>query len=189
MKHWTIAVLILSLAALGTAVVRGEETTAQKEEQAMLSSNAVAAIDLFKKTDSKVGKVLDDATGYAVFPSIVKGAAGIGAAHGRGVVYVGGKEIGTSSMTQVTLGAQLGGQEYAEVICFETTASLDAFTKSEWALSAQATAVAAADGAAANAKYQLGVLIFTVVKGGLMFEASVGGQKFHFTPLRPVPLY
>lgn len=189
MKHWTTALLILSLVGLSSVVARGQETTAKREQLDMLRTNATAAIELFQKTDSKMGKVFDEAAGYVVFPSIIKGAAGIGGAHGLGVVYANGKEIGTAGMTQVTVGAQLGGQEFAEVIFFETKAALNEFTKSDWAMSAQASAVAASDGGAATAKYRLGVMVFTLIKGGLMFEASVGGQKFHFIPNRPLPTY
>ena len=189
MKRWTIAVLILSLAGLGPAGVRGAETMEQKEQQTMLSSNVQASVELFKRTDSKLDAVFTTAAGYAIFPTVIKGAVGIGGAHGTGEVFAKGSRIGTATLTQVTVGAQLGGQEYAELIFFETQAALDAFAKSEWAMSAQATAVAAADGASATARYQQGVLVFTLAKGGLMFEASVGGQKFHFTPLRDVPLY
>jgi lipid-binding SYLF domain-containing protein len=86
-------------------------------------------------------------------------------------------------MTQFTIGAQLGGQSFAEVIFFEDKASLDNFEGSEWAMSAAVSAIIAAEGASADAKYKQGVIVFTVPKNGLMFEASVGGQKFRFTPL------
>jgi lipid-binding SYLF domain-containing protein len=92
-------------------------------------------------------------------------------------------------LTQGTIGFQLGAQEYAEVVFFEDKVTLDQFAEGRWALSAQATAVAAAEGASADANYQKGVMVFTVAKGGLMFEASVGGQRFTFTPLRKAPLY
>lgn len=189
MKRWTIAVLILSLAGLGPVGARADEATTKKEQQDLLSSNVQASVELFKRTDSKLGAVFATAAGYAMFPTVIKGAVGIGGAHGTGEVFAKGNRIGTATLTQVTVGAQLGGQEYGELIFFETQAALDEFVKGEWAMSAQATAVAAADGAAATARYEQGVLVFTLAKGGLMFEASVGGQKFHFTPLRPVPLY
>jgi lipid-binding SYLF domain-containing protein len=90
-------------------------------------------------------------------------------------------------LTQITIGFQLGGQEYAEAIFFENLAALTKFASNQFAMSAQASAVAAAEGASKDAKYQQGVMVFTIAKGGLMFEASVGGQKFKFTPL-PVPV-
>jgi lipid-binding SYLF domain-containing protein len=117
-----------------------------------------------------------------VFPSIAKGAIGIGGAHGKGQVFEKGKLIGEASVSQVTIGFQLGGQVYSEVIFFENKDTLESFKKSELAFSAQVSAVAAAEGASANAKYQLGVAVFTLAKGGLMYEASIGGQKFKFKP-------
>ncbi len=153
------------------------------EEKKTLAAKTEAAIELFKKTDSKIAKLFSDAAGYAVFPKVAKGAAGIGAAQGNGQVFAKGKLIGTASLTQVTIGLQLGGQTYSEVIFFETTEALEDFKASKLALSAQVSAVAAAEGASANAKYQQGVLVFTLAKEGLMYEASVGGQQFKFTPL------
>ena len=147
-----------------------------------LAAETSTAIELFKKTDSKIGNLFSSSAGYAVFPSVTKGAIGIGAAHGTGEVFTKKRMIGTATLTQVTIGLQLGGQEYAEVIFFEDQAALDAFTVSKFTMSAQVSAVAAAEGSSGNAKYRQGVLVFTIAKGGLMFEASVGGQKFKFTP-------
>ncbi len=120
--------------------------------------------------------------GYAVFPTVSKGAIGVGGAIGSGVVFEKGKAIGKASLTQVTVGAQLGGQTYSEVIFFETPPAFTDFKKGTLALAAQASAVAASKDASANAKYENGVAVFTTGKGGLMFEASVGGQKFAFEP-------
>ena len=85
-------------------------------------------------------------------------------------------------MKQVSVGFQFGGQAYREVIYFENKAPLDRFKESKFELSAQASAVAATAGASANVKYHDGVMIFTQEKGGLMYEASVGGQKFSYDP-------
>jgi len=143
---------------------------------------AEEAIDLFKRTDPSLGKFFEKSVGWAVFPSVVKGAIGIGGAGGSGVLFEKGKAIGTTSLAQVTIGFALGGQEYAEIIFFENALALSSFKAGNFALAAQVSAVAAASGAAASAKYQQGVAVFTVAIGGLMYEASVGGQKFGFTP-------
>lgn len=148
------------------------------------SQEAVAA---FLKADPGMKKFFDGAVGYAVFPDVTKGAFGIGAAHGGGCVYEKGALTGTASLTQVTIGLALGGQSYAELIFFETPEAFESFKKSELAFSAQVSAVAAAEGASSNAKYQLGVAVFTLAKGGLMYEASLGGQKFKFKPVAAVP--
>jgi len=143
-------------------------------------AEVVQAIADFKQKDPTIAKFFESSAGYAVFPSIGKGAIGIGGAHGNGELLVGGKAIGSTSMTQVTIGLQLGGQSYAEVIFFEDQKTLDAFKKGDYEFAAQASAVALKSGAAANAKYASGVAVFTMAKGGLMTEASIGGQKFSY---------
>jgi lipid-binding SYLF domain-containing protein len=98
------------------------------------------------------------------------------------VLFEKGKAVGKTSLAQVTIGLQLGGQSYSEVVFLETEAALNDFKKGNFALAAQVSAVAAASGAAANAKYASGVAVFTATKAGLMYEASVGGQKFGYEP-------
>ena len=120
---------------------------------------------------------------YAIFPNVGKGAIGIGGAAGNGIVFEQGKAIGKAKMTQITVGFQWGGQAYREVIFFETKDALERFKQDKLEFSAQASAVAVTAGASANVKYADGVMIFTQEKGGLMYEASVGGQKFKFSPL------
>ncbi len=140
------------------------------------------AIATFRRTDPSMITFFEHSVAYAVFPTITKGALGVGAAHGAGELLQGGNVLGTTGMTQVTVGAQLGGQQYAEIIFFETEDALKTFKSGNFAMSAQASAVAAASGASANAKYESGVAVFTVAKGGLMYEASIGGQKFSYKP-------
>ena len=149
---------------------------------AEVSKEVKEAIEIFQKADTGLKKQFKEAQGYAVFPSVSKGAVGVGGAHGKGQVFQKGKLIGEASLSQVTVGLQLGGQVYSELIFFETKEALESFKGSKLAMSAQVSAVAAAEGAAQNAKYQQGVAVFTIAKGGLMYEASVGGQKFKFTP-------
>ena len=160
------------LASLATFTYAADKTDLEKD--------AITAVDYFKKSDPEIKKWFETAHGYAIFPAIAKGAIGIGGAHGKGLVYEKGEYIGEATLSQATIGFQLGGQVYSEVIFFETKEALDSFKASKFALSAQASAVAAAEGASKNAKYQLGVAVFTLAKGGLMYEASVGGQKFKF---------
>ena len=144
--------------------------------------DAQETIAVFKKTDPGLSRFFERSAGWAVFHSVGKGAIGIGGAHGSGVLFEGGKAVGTCTLTQVTIGFQLGGQAYSEIIFFESQKTLADFKKGNFALAAQVSAVAAAEGASANAKYQLGVAVFTIAKGGLMYEASVGGQKFSYEP-------
>ena len=143
-------------------------------------ADVVKTISAFKEKDPSIAKFFGSAAGYAVFPTIGKGAIGIGGAHGTGELLVGGSALGKTSMTQVTIGLQLGGQAYSEVVFFEKPDKLDAFKKGDFEFAAQVSAVALKAGASANAKYTDGVLVFTMAKGGLMYEASVGGQKFGY---------
>jgi len=140
--------------------------------------------------------------GYAVFPTIGKGGLVVGAAHGKGKVYVQGKYIGDSSMTQLSVGLQAGGQAYSQIVFFEDQRALKDFTSGDFEFGADASAVALTAGAEASAgtagasagasggkkdavtagSYHNGVAIFTIVKGGAMYQATVAGQKFKFTP-------
>jgi lipid-binding SYLF domain-containing protein len=147
-------------------------------------------------------KFFDTSYGYAVFPSIGKGGLIVGGAHGSGRVYEKGRHVGDAVMNQVTVGAQLGGQAYREIIFLQDKRAFDEFTSGQFQLGAQATAVAITAGASAQAStggssagassapaaghaatrggYQGGMAVFTVARGGLMYEASVGGQKFGY---------
>lgn len=145
-------------------------------------AKAHIAIAEFKKADPDIARFFNEAYGYAVFPSIGKGAIGIGGAAGKGVVYRQGQVSGGVNMTQVSVGFQFGGQAYREVIFFEDALSYQRFTENELQFAAQASAVALKSGVSANAKYTDGVAVFTMAKGGLMYEASVGGQRFKYVP-------
>ncbi|MEX0741603.1 MAG: YSC84-related protein, partial [Phycisphaeraceae bacterium] len=125
---------------------------------------------------------LDAAAGYAVFPTIGKGGAGIGGAYGKGVLYEDGQVVGYCDVSQGTIGFQLGGQAYTQIIAFESDEKVNEFKNGDLTFAAQATAVAIKSGAGANAEYADGVAVFTSDEAGLMYEASVGGQKFSYQP-------
>lgn len=135
----------------------------------------------FMRTDGGLDKWFSESYGYVIFPNVGKGGIGIGGAAGNGIVYERGKMVGKAKMTQVSVGFQWGGQAYREVIFFETKAAFIRFKESKYEFAAQVSAVAATAGASANAKYRDGVAVFTQQKGGLMYEATVGGQKFKYT--------
>lgn len=152
-------------------------------DDAALKRNAQDALANFKKADPSLSTRLAESVGFAIFPTVNKAAVGIGGAGGRGLVYEKGRPVGRVTLSQVTIGAQLGAQGYSELIFFESEHTLADFKRGQYALAAQASAVAVAAGASANAKYERGVQVFTLVKSGLMFEASVGGQQFKYEPL------
>lgn len=137
----------------------------------------------FIKSDPLMKALFEQAYGYVIFPNVGKAGIGIGGAAGNGVVYQHNKRIGMAKLSQLSIGFQAGGQAYREVIFFESKKELDRFKQSRFEFSAQASAVAVTEGASANVKYTDGVMVFTMQKGGLMYEASIGGQKFKFNKL------
>lgn len=153
-----------------------------------------------------VAPFFNSAYGYAVFPTIGEGGLGIGASHGKGQVYRGGKVIGFTSTTDVSIGAQAGGKAYSQIIFFQNEDALNRFTKGNFEFAASASAIAVqasaeakastegatadASGtktgkkAAAGATYQDGMAIFTMAKGGLMYAATIAGQKYTYNPVK-----
>ena len=181
MKKYLIAMLskpILIFSFLFIANEAGAQS--DKDKEIMVDSDSARAE--FLRTDPDMEKIFANAYGYAMFPNVGKGAIGVGAASGNGIVYEQGIMVGSAKMSQVTVGFQVGGQAYRELIFFETKEALDKFKKNAVELTAQASAVAAKTGASLNAQYKDGIMIYTQQKGGLMYEASVGGQKFKYTP-------
>jgi lipid-binding SYLF domain-containing protein len=177
---WLWAPMLL----VGLALPSGSAVGASKKEKekAELTEQVKETISQFEKADEGIRGFFKTSAGYAVFPKVAKGGLGVGAAHGSGQLFEKGQLVGETKLTQVTVGLQLGGQVYGEVIFFETAETLKNFKEGNVEFSAQVSAVAAAEGASKNAKYELGVLVFTIAKGGLMYEASVGGQKFKYEP-------
>lgn len=157
-------------------------------------------INLFKKADES-RRFFDTAYGYAVFPTVGKAGVGIGGAYGKGRVYEKGVYVGDTSMTQLSVGFQLGGEGFSQIIFFSDPVSFKRFTNGEFEFGAEASAVAITAGANARAgttgvtggasvekdkaknvgQYQNGMAVFTVSKGGLMYQAALAGQKFNYS--------
>jgi lipid-binding SYLF domain-containing protein len=172
--------LKLSVVA-GLAAVLAMPVSARAEDATL--NDAKHAVTAIKHADPGQERFLDHAAGYAIFPNVAKGGLVVGGAGGTGFLFVNGKAVGKTTLSQVTVGAQVGGQAYYEVIYFETAESLAAFKKGEWTMAAQVSAVALKSGVSANAKYKEGVAVFTLTKAGAMAEASIGGQKFSYEPI------
>ncbi len=169
-------VLVLMLLLMGVAAAPVFAGWNPHEEQ-----HAQQTIALFQKKDPGLQIFFDKAYGYAVFPDVYKGGILLlGGARGDGFVYEQGSLIGRSSITQINVGPQLGGQAFAEIIFFRTQSDLEDFKKGNYELNAQASAIAVTAGVATNSEYSDGVAVFALPKSGLMAEASVGGQKFSF---------
>jgi lipid-binding SYLF domain-containing protein len=162
------ALIVASAAAFGWDPKEVEEYDAKSKE----------AMAVFLEKDPSVQRFVDSSAGYVIIPTVGKGGFGIGGARGKGILYEGGAPTAVVTLTQLTIGFQAGGQAYSEFIFFEDAATLDNFKRGNYELGAQASAVAITAGASADAKFNGGMAIFTQAKGGLMYEASVGGQKF-----------
>jgi lipid-binding SYLF domain-containing protein len=141
------------------------------------------AIERISEADAGMASFFESAAGYVVFPNVGKGGFGIGGAHGNGQVYEDGVMIGSAELIQVTIGLQVGGQSYIEVIFFKAQEDLDRFTGGNYEFGAQVSAVAVTAGASADAAYNHGVMVFTMANGGLMYEATLAGQKFSYEAL------
>jgi len=172
--------------------------------QLSFADNYAAAKESFERAGESA-RYFDDAYGYALFPTIGKGGFGVGGAYGEGQVYAQDALIGRTTMGQVTVGLQVGGQAYSQIIFFENASALEQFISGNFEFSAQATAVALTAGATAEVNtgggstagvsggrndaktvhggYRKGMAIFTIAKGGLMAEMSLGGQKFTYEPI------
>ena len=185
----TFALIVLASAAIGPRAVDADRYD--------------DALQTFRRAGQSAA-FFDSCHGYAVFPSIGKGGFGIGGARGTGRVYREGTPVGTAVMTQVTIGMQFGGQAYSQIIFFQDRRAFEEFTSGHFEFGAQANAVAITAGASAQATtggtgagassspdrattagaYQKGMAVFTVAKGGLMYEASIGGQRFSYQPIK-----
>lgn len=180
-----------SLVAIGVALPAASAFADSYSETIALFKQAGASAGFFKSS-----------YGYAVFPTVGKGGFIVGGAHGKGRVYEHGHRIGDTTLNQVSVGFQAGGQAYSEIIFFQTAQDLARFQTGKFALGAQASAIAITAGASASAstagtsagvsgteqnattvgRYQDGIAVFTITKGGLMYEAAVAGQKFSYEP-------
>jgi lipid-binding SYLF domain-containing protein len=159
-------------------------------------------IEIFREAGES-GSFFDNSYGYAVFPSVGRAGVGVGGARGTGRVFVDGKHVGDTTMTQLTVGLQLGAQGYRMIVFFEDERAFNEFTSGSFAFSAQAKAVAITAAASVSAStagssaaasggqrdattvggFHRGMATFTVARGGLMYEASIGGARFNFRPL------
>jgi len=172
--------------------------------QVAIADEYTDAINIFRNAGES-GTYFEKSVGYAVFPTIGKAGIGVGGAYGKGKVYKDGKVIGNTSMAQASIGLQLGGQAYTQIIFFESDEALKNFTSGNFEFGAEASAVAITAGASASAStgggtsagvsggkndagttslgYRKGMAVFTVAKGGLMYEAALGGQKYSYEPI------
>lgn len=164
--------------ALAAGCATTPDTPAERDG---LEQRAVATLDIMKARDPSLAPVLDDAVGYAVFPEIGKGGAIVGGAYGHGVVFQHGRPVGFVELSQASIGAQLGGQTFAELIVLRDDAALDRLKSDNLDLGADASAVALTSGGGRGVQFEDGVAVFVMPRGGLMVDISVHGQKIDFS--------
>ena len=173
----TTLLIVLLLAVFASPLSAFEPNTSDKLELEV----ARAILDI-KSADPGIETFFENAAGYAVYPSVGKGGFVVGGAYGKGLVIVNEQVDGHTTMTQASIGLQVGGQKYSQFIFFRDQVALEHFKRGNFEFGAQASAVAATAGASADANYNQGVAIFTHASGGLMAEGSVGGQRFTYAP-------
>jgi lipid-binding SYLF domain-containing protein len=183
MNRNSLNAALIAAAMFGILALCGCNTAPKSAEgKQNLRRTSDDALNQAMQTDATLREVIRTSAGYAVFPEVGKGAIGIGGAYGKGDVHQSGSLVGYCDMTQASIGFQLGGQAYSEILVFQTPEALELFKRGNYRFDAQATAVALKSGAGANAKFANGVAVFTMDEAGLMYEASVGGQKFSYQP-------
>ncbi len=176
--------LIGMVAAAGLALLGACATAPETPaERTQLKSSADSTLQVMKSRDPGLQDVLDQSVGYAVFPEVGKGGAIVGGAYGRGILYEQGQPVGYVELSQASLGAQLGGESFAELIVFGDQGALEDLKMGTYEIGGGASATALKAGAAASTRFTDGAAVFVMPRGGLMVDVSVTGQRLNFTPL------
>ena len=160
-------------------LISGWKPSKNFNNQNKANFKTIEALKKFKRI-RRLKPYFKEAAGFAVFPNIAKAGLGIGGARGNGEVFEDGKVIGSTTVTQLSFGFQLGGQAFSQIIFFQNKRDIDRFTDGNFEFGASASAALITEGANASVDYTNGVAVMTFSKGGLMYEASIGGQKFTF---------
>jgi len=177
MRAVAAIVTLLALLLMSGKAVAFEPSTSSEMELDVKK----AILEILEKSPG-IQYFFDNSAGYAVFPSVGKGGFVVGGAFGRGLVIVNEQVDGHTSLSQATIGAQIGGQKYSQFIFFKDQTALDNFKRGNFEFGAQASAVAITASASVDASYDAGVAVFTQAGGGLMAEATIGGQRFSYAP-------
>ena len=178
-RRWMTGLALV--VALGAGLLGSCATApASREEKAALVEEARARLQQMQTEDPTLGALLQKGYGYSLFPNVGKAALVVGGAYGRGVVYERGQHIGYSDLTQGSVGVQVGGQSFSELLVFENQAALERFKAGRFGFAAGASAVVLKSGAATNANFVDGVAVVAQPIGGVMVEAAIGGQQFTY---------
>ena len=163
-------------------VACGSTAPSTEAKQQNLEQQAQMTLRSMIQRDPSLTAVLDQSAGYAVFPEIAKGGLVAGAASGRGVLYQNGQMMGFVRLSQASIGAQVGGQTFSELVAFQDDFHVQRLKRGEFSLGANASAVVLKSGAGAAAQFRDGVAVFVVPRGGAMAELSISGQRISFEP-------
>lgn len=172
--------LLVTVAALALAACTSPQQRMDRDQ--ILVQRSAYTINQFKQADPSISRFFDRSVGYVVFPDVTKGGVGVGAAHGKGVVYERGQVVGFADLIQGTIGLQLGGQMYSQIVFLQTPFEMQRLKGNAFEFAAGATAVMSARGAATQVNYSDGVAVFVADPEGVMVEAALGGQRFTFRP-------
>ena len=164
------------------AIAACASTPKTASSQLSLEQRADATLRDMRAKDASLDAAIARAPGYAVFPDVGKGGLVVGGAGGEGVLYVHGQPDGVVSINEVSIGAQAGGQSFAELIVINDPNEIGKIKSGTYSLGADASAVALQANAAASTDFTKPVTVFTQSHGGLMVEAAVAGQKLSYYP-------
>jgi lipid-binding SYLF domain-containing protein len=181
-KYTQVLGILMGTMLLGACGVVGPTNS---EERELLNKRAQASLEDFKRSDPTLNSFLNKAYGYAVFPRVTSGAFIVGGAAGDGVVYQKGKMVGYADLSQGSVGAQVGGERFAELVIFTTEMTYVNFTHNTFEFDARASAVAVGAGAGSVADYGKGVIVEQLTESGLMVQAALGGQKLRYRDVVP----
>ncbi len=193
-QYAVITVLAMAAAGLAACASSGSGWNGGKTPQPAPAPSgpyplAQQTLDRMTTTDSSLRRFIDNAYGYAVFPTVSKGALIVGGSYGEGAAFQGGQMVAKCSIAKGSIGAQIGGETYSEVIFFQSRPYFDQFVSGHFTFSAGVSAIAITAGAAADAAYSHGVAVFISPKRGLLASAAVGGQNFSCHKPREKPAH
>jgi len=180
-----LRILLLNLVCISSLQAAWNPLKQKTDEETGASLETMVTVEKFKAIP-ELAIFFEQADGYAVFPNVAKGGFGVGGAVGKGQVFQQGQLVGSTSLKQLSIGFQFGGQAFSEIIFFKSELDTKRFMEGNFEFGAQASAVLVKQGVSVDSAYSDGTAVFTIAKGGLMYEASIGGQKFSFVPTGPI---
>jgi lipid-binding SYLF domain-containing protein len=176
----TVPVLLAALSACQSSTWDPAEAEDHRAE-------VEATVAEIKRIDPDVQRFFDSSVGYAVFPTVGEGGLVLGGAHGKGLVYEKGVVVGSAAITEISFGAQIGGQTFSEIVFFADRKTLDDLKDGDFKTGASVSAIAVEKGAAKSASFHEGIAVFIKPKKGLMAAATIEGQAFNYRPLAAAP--